>query len=123
MLRNLIKSGEKIMLHSNIYRYIFYVLLAASIAIVCGCTWVKATPEAKKVRLVPADRVADCRRIGAVTTYTKDKISVVGRKHNKVSQELETLAKNDAAKRGADTIVATTKVQDGQQDFALFRCL
>ena len=75
------------------------------------------------MRLVPADRVADCRRIGGVTTYTKDKISVVNRSEQKVSKELVTLAKNDAAKRGADTIVAVTQERDGQQDFNLYRCL
>lgn len=99
------------------------ILIAAISIFASGCTWVKATPAGEKVRLVPADRVSDCRRIGGVTTYTKDKISVVNRSDKKVSSELITLAKNDAAKRGADTIVAVTQEKDGQQDFNLYRCL
>ncbi|MBT8114881.1 MAG: DUF4156 domain-containing protein, partial [Arenicella sp.] len=69
-----------------------------------GCTWVKPTPEASKVRLVPIDRVADCSKIGGVTTSTVDKV-VINRKSAKVKTELETLAKIEAAKMDADTIV------------------
>jgi hypothetical protein len=91
--------------------------------ILAGCTWVKKTPEAEKVRLVPADRVMDCTDMGSVTTYTKDQISVVNRNAEKVAEELRTLAMNDAAERGADTIVEASSIVDGRQDFRLYKCL
>lgn len=93
------------------------------LALVSGCTWVKKSSDAQKVRVVPADRVADCRKLGSVTTYTQDSITVVNRSEKKVAKELETLAMNDAARQGADTIVATSKIVEGRQDFALYRCL
>ena len=83
----------------------------------------KATPGASKVRLVPVDRVADCKKIGGVSTYTQNTITGVNRSEKKVESELVTLAKNDAAKSGADTIVAASAVKDGQQEFHLYRCL
>ena len=92
-------------------------------ALLAGCTWVKNTPEAKKVRVVPADRVADCTSLGTVTTSTVDNISIVNRNVPKVEKELETLAQNEAADSGADTIVATTKVVDGRRTFAMYKCL
>lgn len=95
------------------------VLLGSTLV---GCTWVKPTPEASKVRLVPIDRVADCSKIGDVTTSTVDKV-VVNRKSAKVKTELETLAKIEAAKMDADTIVATSAVADGRQSFDAYRCM
>ncbi|RBP50676.1 DUF4156 domain-containing protein [Arenicella xantha] len=91
--------------------------------IVTGCTWVKKTPGAERVRVVPLDRVTDCRNLGSVTAYTKDSVSVLNRSAEKVRQELQTLAMNDAVERQGDTIAATSKIQDGQQTFAIFRCL
>ncbi|MFQ3244559.1 MAG: hypothetical protein ACI9SP_001190 [Arenicella sp.] len=92
-------------------------------ALVSGCTWVKKTPEALNVRTVPVDRVADCKSIGSVTTNTIDSISVVNRSAQTVEKELETLAQNQAAESGADTIVATTKVVNGTRTFAMYKCL
>lgn len=99
------------------------VTLGVTAAIVSGCTWVKPSPEATKVRLVPADRVADCRQIGGVSTYTQSTITGVERSDKKVASELITLAKNDAAKRGADTIAIASPAKNGQQEFNLYRCL
>ena len=88
-----------------------------------GCTWVKNSPEASSVRVVPKDRVADCKNVGSISTNTVDSISVVNRNAAKVERELETLAQNEAAQSGADTIVATTKVVDGRRTFAMYKCL
>lgn len=37
--------------------------------------------------------------------------------------ELQALARNQATERGDDTVVATTVVMDGEQDYALYRCI
>lgn len=108
--------------HQTPKRSIFYVAVALA-TLLGGCTWVKETPEASKVRIAPADRVADCKSLGTVTTSTVDNISVINRKALKVEKELETLAQNEAAESGADTIVATTKVVDGHRTYAMYRCL
>ena len=91
--------------------------------ILSGCAWVKKTPEAVTVRTVPADRVGGCVSMGSVTTKTVGNISIVSRSAEKVVLELETLAQNEAAEIGADTIVATSKVVDGRRTFAMYKCL
>ena len=87
-----------------------------------ACTWVKSTPQADKVRVVPADRVADCQRIGELSTYTKARIANVNRKAEKVRQELETLGRIEAAEMGADTITTSSEIVDGRMNFIAFRC-
>ena len=109
-------------INNKITRITSLVLLLLVISLP-ACTWVKNTPEAKSVRVVPVDRVADCTGMGSVTTSTVDNVSVVNRNAAKVARELETLAQNEAADSGADTIVATTKVVDGRRTFALYKCL
>ncbi len=99
------------------------MLTIALTVVVGGCTWVKKTPEARNVRIVPVDRVADCKSMGSVTTNTVDSISVVNRNAQTVEKELEALAQNQAAESGADTIVATTKVVNGTRTFAMYKCL
>ena len=98
-------------------------VMLLSIISISACTWVKPTPDSDMVRVAPLDRVTDCKKLGSVKTHTKDKISVVNRKAEKVGTELETIARIDAAEMGADTIVATTKVVDGQQSFDVYKCL
>ena len=87
-----------------------------------NCTWVKTTPEAERVRIVPRDRVADCKQLGDVSTYTKSKIAGVNRKADKVKEELETLAQVEAAEMGADTIVVASEVSNGRQTYIVYKC-
>lgn len=90
--------------------------------LLAGCTWVEMTPEAERVRIVPADRVADCRQIGTLSTYTKAKVAGVSRNDEKVKEELDTLARNEAAEMGADTIVADSEVSNGRREYVVYRC-
>ena len=109
------KNAQKIVLVATVL-----ILCSASLA---GCTWVKNAPNAQAVRIVPADRIMGCRLLSKVTTYTADNIAVIKRSAKKVQEELDALAKNEAAERGADSIVRTSKVIEGKQSFDLYRCL
>ena len=46
----------------------------------------------------------------------------VQRKPGKVAEELERLARNEAAELGGDRIVALGPVRDGQRSYAVFAC-
>ena len=102
----------------------FVTVLATLVGgfVVSGCTWVKATPNAERVRIVPADRVADCNKIGDLSVYTKSRVAGVDRKAAIVKQELETLARNEAAEMEADTIISDSAILDGRQSFIAYRC-
>ncbi len=100
-----------------------YLIMILIVALFSGCTWVKKTPEAAKIRIVPADRVGDCTSLGGITTSTVNNISMINRSTEKVKSEIETLAQQEAADMGADTIVATSGIVEGRQSFAAYRCL
>jgi hypothetical protein len=102
------------------------ILAAATLGILLGllnaCTWVKTTPEGESVRVASADAVSGCERKGKVTVSVKNRVSGVERKPTKVATELATLARNEGALLGGDTVVAETAVADGRQVFGVYRC-
>ncbi len=99
------------------------VLVLTIVGLSAGCTWVKSTPSADAVRIVPADRVADCKRLGTVSGFTKADVAGVKRKASKIQSEVETLARREAAEMGADTLVAEGQLKEGQQSFIAYRCM
>jgi len=87
-----------------------------------SCTWVKPTPEGESVRVATADAVGNCERKGKVTVSLKSRVASVERKPTKVANELATLARNEGAVLGGDTVVAESNVSDGRQVFGVYRC-
>lgn len=91
--------------------------------LVSACTWVKITAEGEKVRVLTAEEASKCKKMGKTTVSLKDKIAGISRNKEKVKLELETLARNQAAKMGGDTIVPTSEIESGEQVFTVFKCV
>jgi len=106
----------------NMKRLMVCVLMMGLTALVGACTWVKATPSGESVRVASADAVGDCVRKGKVTVSVKNRVAAVERKPTKVASELATLARNEAATLGGDTVVAETAVSEGSQVFGVYEC-
>ncbi|MFT5140828.1 MAG: hypothetical protein ACI9H8_000055 [Lysobacterales bacterium] len=87
-----------------------------------ACSWVKATPEAESVLVKTAEVTTDCERKGKVNVSLKDRIAGFDRKSTKVAKELATLARNEAAVMGGNTVVAESEVTDGRQEFGVYLC-
>jgi hypothetical protein len=98
----------------------FSTLLA--IALVPACTWVKETPGGDKVRVAYDGNVSGCRDAGAITVSVTDKVAFYHRPDLKVRDELETLARTQAAAIPADTINPTSEPADGSQAFEAYVC-
>ncbi|MCG5495668.1 DUF4156 domain-containing protein [Ectothiorhodospira variabilis] len=88
-----------------------------------GCTFVKLTPEAQETRVVPADRVADCERLGSTTASMAERIGFLKRPPERIEQELEHAARNAAADMGGDTVVPRDEIIDGRRTYDVYRCL
>ena len=99
-----------------------FVSQAVLLAALTACTWVKPTPEGTRVVVSDADGAAGCVRLGTTTTGVKHEVASIDRKQGKVETELATLARNEAAVMGGDTIVAEGPVTDGSRVFGVFRC-
>lgn len=87
-----------------------------------GCTWVKLSEEGQGVHVGTPAEVVGCDKIGVANAKTRDHF-VFQRSTKKVDEELEFLARNEAATLGGDTIVpAGPTTADGRRSFTVHRC-
>lgn len=110
-------------------------LLLCSLA---GCTWVPLTKQGESVQAIPSPNdsavspasaqsassaIESCKHVGAVTAQTKSRVGIFARSEKKILEELQSLARNDAAEMGANRIVAEGPPSvDGRQRFAAYLC-
>lgn len=103
---------------------IIRAVFAVSYVLLASCTWVELNEEAEGVGLLSQDefdlRKDDCRKVGSAQVSVLDKV-LLERSSEKVSEELTTLARNQAAGRG-NVIVATTDVTDGAREYDIYQC-
>lgn len=97
------------------------LLTVAALLATTACTWVKVPPEAQQVIVMPASRVGDCQRIGTVSSSVKATILTIPRDGNKVRNELDDLARQQAVPMGANTLVRQS-VSDGKGHYVAYLC-
>lgn len=90
--------------------------------LLASCTWVDLTESGENVAVV-AELAENCERLGSSDTVTQRDIGFIDRNGDKVRSELETLARNAAARMGGDTVIAETEIsENGEQRFGVYRC-
>lgn len=99
-----------------------YATIAALGLVANACTWVEPDSGGRAVRVAYADDLTRCTYKADVTVSVKADIAGIERKKLKVQDELESLARNEAATIGADTVQALEEPHGGEQKFAAFRC-
>ena len=67
-------------------------------------------------------RVGSCRDIGKVTVSVMSRVGPVDRNDIKVRDELEIMARNQAAQMHADTITPLGDPRDGEQSWEAYSC-
>jgi len=88
-----------------------------------ACNWgIKLDDSARNVRTAWNGDVGSCREQGKVTVSVMNRVGPVDRSDLKVRDELEVLARNEAAKMGADTIKPVSEPREGSQDWAAYTC-
>lgn len=89
-----------------------------------GCvTWVKVTPEGEKIAVANRANVHNCTKVASVTVQGRDTyVGTMKRNPDTVSQELTSLARNQAATTSGNTIVAAGAIHNSSQDFDVFDC-
>jgi hypothetical protein len=89
-----------------------------------ACTWVELTSQGRGVAIRQQTNSVDgCQRIGTVNARTRASIIAgTSRDHKTIAEELSRLARNEAAKMNANTIVAKNDVDNGQQSFITYNC-
>jgi hypothetical protein len=88
-----------------------------------GCTWVKLTEEGKSVRVISLDEAQRCIKKGELTTSVRDEVGPLERNRQKVLDEVESLARNDARSIGANAIAPVSDLVNGERRFAAYDCM
>jgi hypothetical protein len=99
------------------------LLLLAPVLLLGACTWGITLDDAgKQVRTAWSGDVSQCRDLGKVTVSVMDHVGPVDRNDIKVRDELEVMARNEAAKMHADTIKPLGEPADGSQAWGAYQC-
>ena len=99
------------------------LLLTAPVLAAAGCTWVPMAPEATAVRVVPMGAApAGCELQQEIEVTVTGKVGFWERNPLRVREELETLARNEAAELRADTLQPLEEPRGDEQRFAAYRC-
>jgi len=88
-----------------------------------ACSWgIKLDSGGEKVRTAWNCDVGGCREAGKVTVSVLDHVGPMDRNGIKVRDELEVMARNEAASLGADTIKPLGDPRDGEQSWGAYHC-
>ena len=98
------------------------VFLLAVMLPTLACNWVPLTSEGEKIRVLQADAVADCQKVGKITSKTSDRIIIFARSDRKIHEELESLSRNEAVDLNGNAIVPIGTESGGRQSFEVYRC-
>ena len=95
----------------------------APLLLLGGCTWVHMAPGASAVRVIAAGAApADCEKRGEVSVAVKNNVAFYERNELRVRDELETLARNEAATVPANTVQPLDQPYNGSQRYAALDC-
>jgi hypothetical protein len=99
-----------------------HLILIASMPL-AACSWgIKLDSGGDKVRTAWDGNVGGCRDMGQITVSVLDHVGPMDRNSLKVRDELNVMARNEAAGMSADTIKPLGDPRDGQQSFGAFHC-
>ena len=98
--------------------YLSLIGLIASL----GLALADLTEEGSKVRQAQSDEVKNCKKVGQGTATTRSKRVFFKRRSGNVQEELIGLARNEAAKLGANAVVPNEISEDGKMRWHGYRC-
>lgn len=88
-----------------------------------GCSWgIKLDDAGRQVRTDWSGDMSACKQLGTVTVSVADHLGPINRNDIKVRDELEVMARNQAAEMGADTVHPLAQPTDGSQKWGAYQC-
>ena len=96
--------------------------LIAIAAVTSSCTWVKVSEQASNVAVANAANVRGCKQMSEISVSVPNKVGFIQRDADKVATELATMARNEAATDGGDTVVPSSGIENGRQHFNVYKC-
>ncbi|MBW8822972.1 MAG: DUF4156 domain-containing protein [Xanthomonadales bacterium] len=100
----------------------FALTSIAAALVLAGCSLAPMTPEAERVQVV-ATPPGGCTPAGRIEVSATSGFAMMKRNQLRVKDELETLARQEAAKISANTVSPREAPSaDGHQSFEAWRC-
>jgi hypothetical protein len=100
-----------------------YILLFIITFTLSACASVKLTHGGEKARLLSSGEVVNCQKRGATKVRVKPTMLTVARQPTVIAKELQILARNSSVNMGGDTVTPISKIDHGEQTFAVYRCV
>jgi len=99
------------------------LLLLVPVLLLSACTWgITLDDAARNVHTAWSGDVSSCRDLGKVTVSVMDRVGPIDRNDITVRDELEVMARNQAAQMHADTIKPLAEPNDGSQPWGAYQC-
>jgi hypothetical protein len=95
--------------------------LLPAVLLISACSYVQLTDAGANVAQLGAGDVSNCTEKGAVSTQTRARV-LFSRSAGAVQEELIVLARNEAARLGANAIVPIGEPENGAQRFRAYFC-
>ena len=99
------------------------LICVSFIVTLSACAHPKLTHGGEKSRILTAGEVANCQQRGTTTVSTRTTVLTVLRQQTVIDRELRILARNSATDMGGDTVVPISDVENGEQSYAVYRCI
>lgn len=97
--------------------------LVALPVLLAGCSWgIKLDAGGRNVRTAWLSDVSSCKNMGKITVSVMDRVGPIDRNDIKVRDELEVMARNEAATMKADTVKPLGEPKDGAQSWGAYQC-
>ncbi len=98
-------------------------LCVALPVLLSACSWgIKLDAAGRKVHTAWLSDVSSCKNMGKITVSVMDRVGPFNRNDITVLDELEVMARNEAATMGADTVKPLGKAQGGEQTWGAYQC-
>jgi hypothetical protein len=98
-------------------------MLLVPVLLLSACTWgITLDDAARNVRTAWSGDVSACRDMGKITVSVMDRVGPVDRNDITVRDELEVMARNQAAQMHADTVKPLAEPTDGSQPWGAYQC-
>ena len=100
----------------------FAILLSALLLGACSSAIIGKAPGSEQIAVANADAVGSCKSLGRSSVSVYSSSGPFTRSDEAIEANLEQLARNEAVKQGADTVVKSDSAQLGQRYYELYRC-
>ena len=104
-------------------KYFLFSLSSIVILSLSACASVKLTHGGEKARVLSSGEVANCQKRGATTVRVKPTLMTIPRQPTIIAKELQILARNSSVNMGGDTVTPISKIDLGEQTYAVYRCI